>query len=236
MADDERMLSAPLRPQFNREQKVAFGLILGFGSLALLLGSFYLWRHVASPFAISYTGPRFLVGDEEDNAEALRQQQTDTDSDGVSDYDELYIYKTSPYLADSDSDGQTDKVEIDTGADPNCAPGAACDRGINSDDAVRPSGISGGVIGDTIASGQNLPGGTPEEQLLATLQNFTVAEIRQLLISSDIPEETVNAMSDEEVQATFQEIIDQLIASGALESIVAQMEAAQQTSVSTSTQ
>lgn len=53
--------------------------------------------------------------------ELLEQAKTkDTDQDGLSDYDELYIYSTSPYLMDSDSDEITDKQEVDEGTDPNC--------------------------------------------------------------------------------------------------------------------
>jgi hypothetical protein len=56
--------------------------------------------------------------------DALRNQ--DTDKDGLSDYDESYLYGTSPYLEDSDSDGIGDKQEIDTGSDPNCPSGQDC--------------------------------------------------------------------------------------------------------------
>lgn len=44
---------------------------------------------------------------------------TDTDGDGVSDIDEIKIYKTHPELADTDGDGVTDGVEIMGGFDPH---------------------------------------------------------------------------------------------------------------------
>lgn len=50
----------------------------------------------------------------------------DTDSDSLSDYDELNIYRTSAYLNDTDSDGITDNLEIQQGADPLCAKGSTC--------------------------------------------------------------------------------------------------------------
>lgn len=53
-------------------------------------------------------------------------KKIDTDQDGISDYDELSIYGTSPYLADSDSDSFDDKTEIDSGNDPNCPKGQNC--------------------------------------------------------------------------------------------------------------
>ena len=45
-------------------------------------------------------------------------KQEDTDEDGLFDYDEIYLYNTSPYIQDSDSDAFTDKEEIDAGSDP----------------------------------------------------------------------------------------------------------------------
>ncbi len=55
-------------------------------------------------------------------------KEIDTDSDGLSDFDELNIYNTSPYLPDTDSDGLSDFDEINQGTDPNCAKGAVCDN------------------------------------------------------------------------------------------------------------
>ena len=44
----------------------------------------------------------------------------DTDGDGLNDYDEINVYKTSPYLEDMDSDGVSDFEEIQQGTNPNC--------------------------------------------------------------------------------------------------------------------
>lgn len=58
--------------------------------------------------------------------ELAKLKDKDTDSDTLSDYDELLSYNTSPYLKDSDSDGQTDAAEIAKSTDPNCPAGKAC--------------------------------------------------------------------------------------------------------------
>ena len=42
----------------------------------------------------------------------------DSDLDGVSDYDEKYIFETDAQSADSDGDGYSDRAEITTGFDP----------------------------------------------------------------------------------------------------------------------
>ena len=42
----------------------------------------------------------------------------DTDDDSLSDYDEIFIYRTNPLVADSDGDGLDDGAEIKLGLDP----------------------------------------------------------------------------------------------------------------------
>jgi hypothetical protein len=44
---------------------------------------------------------------------------TDSDSDGMSDYDELWVNYTNPFESDTDGDGVDDATEIDSGTDPN---------------------------------------------------------------------------------------------------------------------
>jgi len=46
-------------------------------------------------------------------------QGMDTDDDGLSDYNELFLNYTSPFHADTDNDGNIDKIEILGGTDPN---------------------------------------------------------------------------------------------------------------------
>jgi len=54
---------------------------------------------------------------------------SDTDGDGLSDYDEVKIYGTSPILADTDGDGMTDAHELIAGTSPtdgDCALSVIC--------------------------------------------------------------------------------------------------------------
>ena len=44
---------------------------------------------------------------------------TDTDEDGLSDYDELFVYGTDPIHRDTDRDGMSDGTEIECGLNPN---------------------------------------------------------------------------------------------------------------------
>lgn len=60
-------------------------------------------------------------------------KNTDTDGDGISDYDESNIFKTSAFLFDSDGDGTSDYDEIKNGTDPNCPTGKDCSVNIQSE-------------------------------------------------------------------------------------------------------
>jgi hypothetical protein len=42
----------------------------------------------------------------------------DSDNDGLSDYDEIHVYGTDPYKADTDGDGRSDGEEVLAGTDP----------------------------------------------------------------------------------------------------------------------
>ncbi len=67
-------------------------------------------------------------GDEDTDSDGLLNNEevtyntsplfTDTDGDGLSDYEEVKVYKTSPHHADTDQDGADDKTEIRIGSDP----------------------------------------------------------------------------------------------------------------------
>lgn len=108
--------------QFSREQKIGFVFMLIFAILAVGLGMLQLRNTVYGPFVVkNKTGAANLVTDEQAQLKAV-----DTDHDGLTDYDELYVYSTSPYLPDSDSDKVNDKDEIAKGTNPLCAEGKTC--------------------------------------------------------------------------------------------------------------
>src|SRR3989339_814971 len=146
MPEENRVRITVTRPTFSKEQKAAHGLLIAFGAFGLIFGVFYLWKHIAAPFAISYCGPRLQTSDEKENEAVQKAKRTDTDGDGVNDYDELYVFKTSPYLMDTDSDGMNDQVEIASGSDPACAQGAACEADV---DEVAGNELDGSFLDET---------------------------------------------------------------------------------------
>lgn len=60
----------------------------------------------------------FVLFNVPDNA-TLNASHADNDSDGLSDWNELYVHYTNPFIADTDNDGINDYWEVQAGSDPN---------------------------------------------------------------------------------------------------------------------
>lgn len=215
MDDGRQVLRTGAGTKLSREQKAGFVFVIVCGLSALVLGGQYLWTHMAAPFTVNYTGPRVQLGSEQDAAKIAEQKKVDTDGDTINDYDEMYIYKTSPYLADSDSDGLTDGAEIAASQDPNCAVGAACASG--STDTVVPATVSAGsdVEAADLANRQQAL-----DQALRELQALSPADIRDVLVQSGAEKAKVDAMTDDQVTTMYQGLLAQLQQEGDLDQLV----------------
>jgi CRISPR/Cas system-associated protein endoribonuclease Cas2 len=112
-------------------------------------------------------------------SEALASKTKDTDGDGLTDYDEVALYATSPYLPDTDSDGFSDGKEVKEGTDPNCKPGEVC-GGLRL------------VTPDTKISDLFPQFSTSN----VTLKDKTVQEFRQILIDQGFDKENLDKISD----------------------------------------
>ncbi len=110
------------------EQKIAVSVFGVVALSVLLLGIIQVRAGIVGPFTTpvqTLVDLRDQLGPTEEEL-IKEQQRTDTDGDGISDYDESTKYFTSPYVRDSDSDGDADNVEIARGTDPNCPKGTTC--------------------------------------------------------------------------------------------------------------
>ena len=135
---------------------MALGAVIAMAVAAVIFIPLRINRVISAPFERRST-VAFKTQSElqEERMEALKQK--DTDGDGLSDYDELFIFQTSPYLADSDSDGHDDKVEIESGNDPNCPQGQTCRMPSSGDEEV-DRGYLGVGSGPVVVS---IPGASP---------------------------------------------------------------------------
>ena len=86
-----------------------------FSVLVVVFGYFHIIANIYSPFTQSM--PKYNIQENNEQELAILNNQ-DTDNDGLTDLDEKFVYNTSAYLADTDSDNYSDKDEIDADSDP----------------------------------------------------------------------------------------------------------------------
>ncbi|PJA47337.1 hypothetical protein CO172_01925 [Candidatus Uhrbacteria bacterium CG_4_9_14_3_um_filter_36_7] len=230
---------------FNREQKFALGLffVIAIGTLVFGLRTF--GAHVSRPFDLqrlsiaNSSQETFLLSSEEAQKQREQQMQQDTDKDGLNDYEELSIYKTSPYLSDSDSDGYDDKTEIDSGNDPNCPVDKECTGASTSDlsqvtsleDDLLPftdegmdlfsenvSGFSEDILADT--TDDDMVGFSSIEEVNEFLASLDPEEIRALLLKQGIPQETLDQIDDTTLQTLFAQAVVEAQQQGTLDSLL----------------
>lgn len=188
------MLDAPredgLLKSLNREQKIGFGLLLVFAVLSVGLGFLQIRNTLYAPFALNNTIPSSLK-DDINTPDALRFR--DTDHDELNDFDELYVYGTSPYLFDTFSYGLSDKEVVAKGL-------ALCPKGQCSDTT---QASSAGTSSSTLLTAVEPPTGPTPDDLSAALQD--PAQIRAMLIASGVSEVDLNKISDKDLLATVAE-------------------------------
>jgi hypothetical protein len=198
--------------QWPQETRFSLGVVGTCGAAVLVLSVVYVRSNLTSPFRV----PTATLNQARDALQAInasdrtleaeRQRRKDTDRDGLNDYAELNIYKTSPYLADTDSDGIPDAIEIAQGTDPNCPSGQTCGAIANAD--LQPgysvsSSFSALLDGTEIRrvgeDGQPVASTAAEQFILNAPQpsQVTAARAKELLIQSGlIPAEELATMND----------------------------------------
>ncbi len=163
---------------------------------------------------------------QQEEANKLEAMKTkDTDRDGLSDYAETYLYNTSPYLSDSDSDGIADSLEIAQGTDPNCPKGKSCVQPLDQQVATGRSsstlfGELGAVPQVPQAAAEVLVGASSSS--ISGVQAFvanppapssmTPDQIRSYLVASGlVREDQISSLPDEQLiqvyEAAYQEAL-----------------------------
>jgi len=196
---DEQEKIEDIRPGITQEQKVGLFLLFVFAILAVGLGVLQLRNNLYGPFALDNAAPN-ISADEINTVEA--QQLRDTDHDGLNDFDELYVYGTSIYLADSDSDGITDKQEVDKGTNPLCPEGQKC-GGIADEntDAERGASSSLKILG--IDPNPDL-GEVPVDLNVALKDP---AQVKKMLLEAGVGADVLKGISDTELMKMVNEIM-----------------------------
>ena len=144
----------------NPHQKLGLVVVVVIGLTTLIFGVISLRKSIFLPFVRRPSGIVFKTSEqlEQERMESLKHK--DTDGDGLMDYDELYIFRTSPFLEDSDSDGDSDSVEISAGNDPNCPKTKVCRQPRTTQVAGGDQPV-GGIDGVTVPPLPGPPDTTP---------------------------------------------------------------------------
>lgn len=178
-----------------KERRIRVGVtILVFLCVIVVLGIIWQYpRYLRAPFAQYGQDIGLWKSQLEEEAEKLAtMKETDTDGDELTDYDETYIYGTSLYLADSDSDGFSDKEEILSGNDPNCAAGKICPK-ITEEGAAKTEPTVTPPVGEELGS---LLAGTA-----------TAEEIRDALRQAGVDDATLNKLDDKTLLELYNETL-----------------------------
>jgi len=187
----------------DRDHKLVYGAVTVMGVFALALGLLRLGNAVSSPFERKGNKPPSAEETARLAREALKGK--DTDRDGLSDYDETFLYRTSAYIEDTDSDGFSDSQEVESGNDPNCPQGRDC---------------VGGALGSGEAAGSASLAPTiapPGDDLQAALQTGITPNpqaLRDALRNVGIPAETLDRIPDTELMKLYEETLKGFTASG----------------------
>ncbi len=195
--------------------KLGLGVIVAIGLTTLVFGVFQMRRSIFDPLArsgdLDLKTPEQV---EEERVTALKA--ADTDQDGLNDYDELYLFRTSPFLTDSDSDGLSDGVEVAQSSDPNCPVGQNCRQVSTSvpvpevsqtsgtDDSLPPeiSPDEATILQAMERVFGDLNSLTPEK-MNERLQALTPEELRTFMLEIGVPQ----TMLDQADDATLRQLL-----------------------------
>lgn len=167
----------------DRNRKIAVLVLVTLAFFMIITWSRNLDYKLNDPFTYKGTDTGTSTSEEGDSVAALRAK--DTDGDGLSDWDELNVYNTSPYLEDSDSDGFSDFEEIMNGTDPNCAEGADC-------------GKENAILSET-AEGLDVEVSDFNFNSTSILSAEEISAVRESFLEAGYSKSEIDSMSDQEI-------------------------------------
>lgn len=213
-------------------QKLSLGVFIVIGLSTIVLGFFRINKAIELPFRRAGTFTLKTADQLEKERMALLRSQ-DTDTDGLHDYDELYVFKTSPFLEDSDSDGLNDGAEVAAESDPNCPKGKTCRQPkLFSGSQTAPTTIGTGTTTAPSTTGTTTaPTVTAEQEqrILAAIQEtfgdlnnltpeviaegmekMSPTELREFLAKLGIPQAALDKADDATLRTLLKETLDEL--------------------------
>ncbi len=192
----------------NNHHKLFLFLLSVIGVSGIIFGVYRVYDSVYRTLRLPEDERTSFTESENQNETALVSsilalQTKDTDDDGLTDYEELYSYGTSPYLKDSDSDGFFDLAELKGGTDPLCHKDQNCNLSRSSDSSILNELKAQLPAYPAALEGNN---GTPLTAPAPVSKTMSGVELRALLKQSGFPADQLNALSDEELEKKWAEV------------------------------
>jgi len=220
-------------PELKRSQKIAVAVLAVFALFVIVLWTIQFKKGLTQPFVYKGEETSNTAANETcagpDCPETIAAQKAkDTDRDGLNDYDELYTYRTSPYLPDSDSDSISDGTEVKNSTDPNCPEGKKCNQ-----DALTANQTQAATKSQSTDTSTQTTGNTSGQDLLNQLQavqqqgtdtgtgqgtnsgqtlptgEIDAKSLRQLLLDNGMDKKMLDQISDEQLMQSFGEVMSQ---------------------------
>ena len=184
-----------MKNNLDKNQKKALIGLAVFSVLIIIFWGFNLNNHIKEPFV--FKGTKIAVDSSVPTTDIEKLKTQDTDGDGLSDYDELNVYGTSPYLADTDSDGIPDGVEVKNGTDPNCPEGKNCTAV-----AVETKSSATSTSAELLDTA-----GTTNNASSSDMIGVDATTLRQMLIDSGTSKADLDKLSDDQILQSYLEAV-----------------------------
>lgn len=213
-----------------QKQKAFFAVFVLFSCMALVFSYISVKEGINAPFRVSVKEAYKNVGllkDQTEEQESLAKR-IDSDGDGLSDWDEQNVYKSSPYLWSTAGDGVPDNIKVAMGENPLCKLGEPCTAQAMKFDL--PTGsfplmemsdqpnvneqLSDILMGENQV-GENFRGAADEAGVEYNLDTIPrdPALLRQALMQTGrVDQEKLDSLSDEQLLQFFDEAKAEIIA------------------------
>lgn len=217
--------------RMEKERKVAL-IVLGIFSVVILTALFWnLSSSIKNPVSAkkmvlktdeskkTCTDGSCAVSGDSLSADNIELKNKDTDKDGLSNWDELFIYGTSPYLEDTDGDGLSDSEEINVyKTNPTCPEGQVCSGTLTQGDAQENVSVGDDISGlyDLLnsleESDTSTNTSTTSNNPTSSSSNLNIdpAQLRSLLLENGFSKEDLDAISDADLLKIYQEATTEL--------------------------
>lgn len=204
----------------SKDRKIALGVLSAFSLLIIIIFFVNLNDKLGKPFEVknsnssknssvsSTCADGNCSNEDKLSSENLDLKLVDTDGDSISDWDELFVYGTSPYLEDTDGDGLSDYEEVFVyKKDPLCPEGQNCYSTSNTAENSSQTSAEASYNNASSVLDNNSQTQLSEEEILSQLYNISPSELRSQLISAGFKKEDLDLINDNDLLDIYRKIL-----------------------------